>query len=37
MEKTKNTSEKKKRIAYWIVAILLALGMLSGGNNKYFI
>src|SRR5436189_6363369 len=31
MEKTKNTSEKRNKIIYWIATLWMSLGMLSGG------
>jgi uncharacterized membrane protein YphA (DoxX/SURF4 family) len=31
MEQTKNTSEKRNKIIYWIATIWLSFGMLSGG------
>lgn len=31
MEKTKNPSQKRNRIIYWIATIWMSLGMLSGG------
>jgi len=31
METTKNTSEKRNKIIYWVATLWLSLGMLSGG------
>jgi hypothetical protein len=36
MEKTKNSSEKRNKIIYWIATLWLSLGMLSGGIAQLF-
>ena len=36
MEQTKNTSEKRNKIIYWIATVWMSLGMLSGGIAQLF-